>query len=197
MSLPTEDPDPFDRERELAFVRAVMARHPAAVATFIERMHWVPRMLGALNARHGRALGADDLADLFHDTMEITLRKLGEFPGFGSFESWLHRLCNLEFLNAIRRKARTQRRTVSIEGADGEVPGACGTHHAHDDVHLALERLGGVEAEVIRLHYFEELTFHEIGRRLAVPANTAKTRFHRGMTKLAAILQTCCREQQA
>ncbi len=196
MSQPTNAPDSFDRVRELAFVQAVIARHPAAVADFTERLLCVPRMLGALNARRGHALRGDDLADLAHDTIVITMRKLGEFEAFASLECWLHRLCNLELLNAIRRKARTQMRTLPLDDMSGSAADAHPSGHAHDDVHLALERLGGVEAEAIRLHHFEDLTFRGIGNRLGLPTNTVKTRYYRGMTRLEAILRKYQRREQ-
>ena len=43
-------------------------------------------------------------------------------------------------------------------------------------------------SQVIQLRFFEELTFPEIGARLAVPENSAKTLFHRGLQRMRALL---------
>lgn len=186
---PCVNSEPFDAAGELAFVRAVLAGREAEVAVFEQRMLCVPRMLGALNRRRARPLQDHDLADLVQDTVLIVLRKLSEFRAFVQLEGWIYRLCYLEFLNAVRRRGR--RREQSMELA--ELPITGGTDdagHDHDDLHLALEELGGAEAEVIRLRSFTNLTFQEIGVLLAEPANTVKTRFHRAMAKLTERLNS-------
>ena len=60
----------------------------------------------------------------------------------------------------------------------------------HRPYHGALERLGGVEAETIRIKHFEGLTFEAVGVRLGIPTNTAKTRYYRGMLRLEKLLRS-------
>lgn len=183
-------PEPFDPKSELAFVRAVLARQEAAIAKFEQRIRCVPRMLSALNGRRGRPLSEHDLADLVQDTVLIVLRKLDQFAAWAPLEAWIYRLCLLEFLNAIRRRGRERRRTIERVDEPATAPAASAGGHEHDDVHQALDRLGGVEAEAIRMKHFDALTFEEIGNRLGMPGNTAKTRYYRGLAKLAKVLQT-------
>lgn len=154
-----------------------------------KRIQCVPRILGSLNGRRGRPLGDHDLADLAQDTVMIVLRKLDQFQAWVPLEGWIYRLCYLEFLNAVRKRARTLRRTHELtENIDVATNDAA--HNAHDDLHTALDRLGGVEAEAIRLKHFDDLTFQEIGDCLNMPANTAKTRYYRGLAKLEALMRT-------
>ena len=47
-----------------------------------------------------------------------------------------------------------------------------------------LRRLGGTEAEVLRLKHYEDCTFPEIAARLHVPAGTAKAYYYRAMKRL-------------
>ena len=54
---------------------------------------------------------------------------------------------------------------------------------------LALERLDPVDADVVRLKHFEELTVEEIGGRLGLPTNTAKTKYYRGLGRLHEALK--------
>lgn len=159
------------------------------MATFEERLQCVPRFLGALNRRRGYALDEHDLADLVGKTVVIAMEKLGEFEAHVPLEGWLYRLCHFELLNALRRRARERRRNAELPDADS-VPTQDADRHQHEDVHRALERLGGVEAETIRMKHFAELTFQEIGARLGMPANTVKTRYYRGLEKLERILET-------
>ena len=39
------------------------------------------------------------------------------------------------------------------------------------------------------MKHFEELTFPEIGKRIGMPANTAKTRYYRGLAKLETLMR--------
>ena len=51
-----------------------------------------------------------------------------------------------------------------------------------------LIRLGGVEAQIIRLKHLESLTFDELGARMGLSANTAKTHYYRGLSRLRSML---------
>lgn len=191
---PSVSPEPFDSARELAFVRAVMARREPDVVTFIQRMLCVPRMLGAMNRRRGRPLDDHDLEDLVHDTIAIAWRKLGEFRAIVPLEGWTYQLCYLEFLNAVRRRGRERQKWVALDDV-AEAAGAK-TLHEYDDLYLAIDEIGGAEAEVIRMRHFAELTFQEIGAMLGLPANTAKTRYHRGMQRLTERLRNLRRHEE-
>lgn len=54
---------------------------------------------------------------------------------------------------------------------------------------LGLEFLPAEERRLIKLRTFEELDFAGVGRELAVPANTARMRFNRGLLRLAGIIE--------
>ncbi|HEX5052072.1 MAG TPA: sigma-70 family RNA polymerase sigma factor [Planctomycetota bacterium] len=191
---PSMNPE-FDRDAELAFVRAVFAGERTAMARFEERMLCVPRILRALNGRRGRPLDDHDLADLVQDTILIVLRKLDRFEAWVPIEGWIYRLCYLEFLNAVRRRGRQWQRTTELQ-EQIEGPPEVTPDHVHDDVHAGLAQLGGVEAEVIRMKHFEELTFQKIGDRMGVPANTVKTRYYRGLARLEEVMRTYRRREE-
>lgn len=55
---------------------------------------------------------------------------------------------------------------------------------AEEWVRLALELLEAGDREVILMREWDELSFEEMGKRLALPANTARMRFHRAMPRL-------------
>lgn len=187
-----------DCEQDLALVREVLADREDAIERFVQRMRCVPRILAAQNARMGRPLDEHDLADLTQDTLVVIWRKLDQYAGHAPIEGWVYRLCCLELMNGIRRKRRQPR--LASDLSSGVTPER--TSEAprgpweYEDVHSGIDWLGGHEAEVIRLKHFEDLTFEEIGRRLAVSPNTVKTRYYRGLIKLQEFLRSSKRRER-
>jgi RNA polymerase sigma-70 factor, ECF subfamily len=186
----------FDPAAEARFVREAVKRLEPAVAQLAERMRCVARFLALLNHRFGNTFDRHDLDDMQGQVAEIALRKLAQFAAEVPLECWLYRMCEYEILNALRRRARDQKHFVPIDGAEEAGAAEDDDVHRYADVHEALERLGGVEAETIRMRHFNELTFDEIGRRLRLPGNTAKTRYHRGRERLARILRAIMDRQE-
>jgi len=173
-------------EVDRRIVRDFLDNSAAGAEALLARLQLVPRVLAVLNQRRGGRLDAHELADLSQDVVLLVLRKLDTFFGAGSFDGWLYRICELELLNWLRKRRRGP---VLVEDwtADAEPagPGA-----ANDDgrVALALHRLGGYEAEIIRLRVQEDMPFEEIAARLRVTPANAKTRYYRGLARLQEML---------
>lgn len=182
MSASDLSPTPSDA----AMVRAVLSSDPAAREQFVTRMRCVPRILAALNVRHGRALDDELLADLAQDAVVVIWRKLPEFRDPGPLEAWVYGIAYLEFRNACRRRARARKRQLPLseavhavseqESESNEGPG--------NDIEVALSRLDPEDSSIIRLRHDEGLPFDAIGARLGIPMNTAKTRYHRSLRSL-------------
>jgi RNA polymerase sigma factor (sigma-70 family) len=64
-----------------------------------------------------------------------------------------------------------------------------------EGVHLALARLDPPADDIVRLKHFEELTFEEIGQRLLLSPNTAKTHYYRALVRLREALAPLWRAQ--
>jgi RNA polymerase sigma-70 factor (ECF subfamily) len=58
----------------------------------------------------------------------------------------------------------------------------------HADMDRAMSRLSGVDREVIRGRYWEDLDYRELGRLLRVPEGTARVRLHRALARLREAL---------
>jgi RNA polymerase sigma-70 factor, ECF subfamily len=58
----------------------------------------------------------------------------------------------------------------------------------HADMDRALARLSGVDREVIRGRYWDDLDYRELGRLLHVPEGTARVRLHRALARLREAL---------
>lgn len=179
----------FDLAQDRALVDAVLEGREAAIHELSDRLRCVYRILSAQNARLGRPLNEHDLADVAQDTVVIILSKLGEFAATGPLEGWMFRVCSFEFMNSLRRRRR--RRTdelVEETTVDESAAREQRETMQREEIHRALDRIGGDEAEALRLKYFEGLTFTEMEARLGVSANTLKARFYRGMQKMAPLL---------
>ena len=158
--MPADSPTP---ESDLRLVRRVLAGDAQALDELVERLKCVPRILAAHNARGGRPLDDQDLADLAQDTLVLAWRKLGEFEGRSELTGWVYRICVLQFLNAARRKRR--RRDLRVERLhEGAQPAQ--DHGEYEDLYLGLERVHEEDAEVIRLKHFEDLSFEAVAQRL-------------------------------
>lgn len=176
-----------ERPEDKAMVDAALRGDLAAMDAFVARMRCVPRMLAAKNAEFGSPLSAADLEDLAQDTILVIWRKLAAYDGSCLLETWTFRFCFLELLKRLRGRRRG---SGAIGAQFADQPAA--TDRAvlpFEEVHLGLEQLPGEEADIVRLKHFEDLTFADIGVRLGLSANTAKTRYYRAIRKLRALLR--------
>jgi RNA polymerase sigma factor (sigma-70 family) len=179
-----------DLAHDRALVRAVLACEEAAIQQLIERLRCVPWILGAKNARLGRPLGEHDLADLAQDVVVIVLRKLSQFGCHAPLESWVCRVCALELVNAVRKRRRLPQ---AVDFDEAPVPDESVAREwdrllQREALEAGLDRVGGVEADALRMKHFEDLTFEEMGERLGLPASTMKTRYYRGLDRLERIV---------
>lgn len=177
-------------------VRAALRGDTAAVEQLVERLRCVPRILAAINRRHGGVLDGHDLADLAQDTVVLVWRKLSIFEQGGELDTWAYGIAMREFMNALRRKLRPLGRSDAREaGENGEIaarPEPDPLEHA--EIETCLAELDADEQRIIRLKHEDGLTFEEIGVRLGIPANTAKTRHYRGLRTLEARLTALWKE---
>ena len=154
-----------------------------SLTSLVGRLKCVPRILASLNNRMGFQLSEHDLADLSQDTLVVIWRKLESFEGRARLETWVYRICYLEFMNRVRRHNRISRlASVRIDKVvDSVAAPATPSALDYEQLERGLVELGSPEADVIRLKHFEECTFKDIGQLLKIPANTAKTYYYRGI----------------
>jgi RNA polymerase sigma-70 factor (ECF subfamily) len=146
--------------------------------------------MAAQNARLGRPLSEHDLADVAQDSMLVLLRKLHEFTGQAALEAWVFRICCLELMNAVRRRRR-QMPNIDLEIEPRSDDAATREWHrlvAREALDTAIDRIGGVEAEALRLKHYEGLTFEELAARAGISVTGIKARYYRGLARLEAIV---------
>ncbi len=158
---------------------------PTRTTAMVERLQVVPRLLAIRNVRFGRPLDGHALEDLIQDVLMLVLRKLPEYRGAGSFDGFCCRIADLEMRNRVRAVRRARR----LMGALGDLdPASAAVTEGDERALSALDRLGGKEAETIRLRLFEGLDFAAIAVRTRTTPVNAKTRFYRGLVRLQASL---------
>jgi RNA polymerase sigma-70 factor (ECF subfamily) len=128
-----------------------------------------------------------------HDLLQQTFLQLHrarfDFDGRQRFRAWIFTIA----LNLKREHFRRVRRRPEqpLEEADFAALGidARGARRweAQKDLSRALLELRPEQREVIELHWFEGLSFPEIGACLGLSTNAVKVRAHRGYVALRAI----------
>jgi RNA polymerase sigma-70 factor (ECF subfamily) len=174
------------RDADLELVRAALAARAAARSALVERLGCVPAMVRVIARRRGVILSPVELEDLEQETLLEVWGKLPRYDGRASLETWVWGFC----FNQIRRAA-SRRPIVPRPAAEADLERVAQPeregHLELDDVDLvkdAVDSLGPPADEVVRLRYREELPFEEIGARLRLPANTAKTHYYRALARL-------------
>ncbi len=175
-------------DADLELVRGAQNGDPAAVSELLERTKCVRGMLVFQNRRLRGRLGEEELEDLVQSTLLAIWRKLDDYAGIGKLESWLFRFCYLETLARLREMRRLPRQLD--DSVDPPQPERDPASEALDHEHLyrVLDRLDAPVRRILLLKHVEELTFDQIGKRLDLSANTAKTRYYRGIAKLRGLL---------
>lgn len=164
---------------DLELARLANAGDRDATDAMIERLRCVRPIVAALNARLPRPLATDDVREVVQDALVAIWTKLGTYSGQAGLSAWAYGFCRLELLHAMRRRSRAAR-SSPLEGDPVDAPAEEPVQDV-ETVLRALDRIDGRRATVIRMKHFEGLTFQQIGSRLAMPENTAKTLYYRGL----------------
>jgi RNA polymerase sigma-70 factor (ECF subfamily) len=176
---------------DTAFVAAVLGGDANATEQLVVRLRCVLRFLSALNAQCGGFMNEHDLADLAQDTVVLVWRKLSNFVGPSSIEGWAYGIAHREFLHARRDNLRRGERQRPLPDEFDLIE-----EESEDPVHdafvvEALGRMSLEERHLLALRHDSALSFAEMGVELSVPENTAKTRYHRALTKLRELVRQC------
>ncbi len=183
--------DPAAFAADLELVRGFVQGKRDRFEELAGRFACLPNMVRALDARIGGNLQEQDLLDIVQDALVRAWSKLDTYAGEARFESWLYGIARFEMLNALRRRKR--RRPVEHEMND--VPDRASNEDEglseldYEKLHATLQELEPGTVQIMRLKHFEDLTFEQIGRRLGMSPNTAKTRYYRGLISLQSRLR--------
>lgn len=130
-----------------------------------------------------RARGVDRSAvpDIVQDTMLEVWRSAGRYRGEAAAKTWLFSIARNKIVDRTRKNARLSTVEDVPEKVD-DAPGPEALAIASGEavrLRACLDGLKPAHLSVIRLAFYEDLTYVEISRIEGVPAGTVKTRvFH-------------------
>jgi RNA polymerase sigma-70 factor (ECF subfamily) len=178
--------DPAHDEQCLVERMRTGDRH--AFDEFFDR--YAPRV-GAFAARRA-ALDAASLEDVVQTTMIRAMQGLRGYRGGASLFSWLCQICR-NHLADLRRKAARQPGIQSLEQLQAAKPSEtlaeltdfrdpldeCAADATRGAVRCAINRLSAMHAEILELHYGDDLPVPQVARLLRLSESAAESRLVR------------------
>ena len=147
-----------------AAMRALYERHYDALFAFLR----------------GRGASDQIAADSLQETMLDVWRTAGRFKGQSSVKTWIFSIARNKQVDQIRKSARLSFVEAVPEVAD-TTPNAEQILIAASDsarVRACLDKLSLSHKSVMRLAFYEDMTYAEIGEVEGVPEGTVKTRIY-------------------
>jgi RNA polymerase sigma-70 factor (ECF subfamily) len=169
-------------------VRDFLARRAGTDAAMAARLAIIPRILGALCRRLQFPMRPHDLEDVAQDATAIALRKLGGLRPDVPLDAWLHRLCNYELSNSLRRLNRQRAEPVPPDLVSREAA-AIQVLERRELLFAALDQLRPEDADIVRTHHLEGRTLAEVAARLRLTENAVKGRYYRAIERLTDVLR--------
>lgn len=186
---------PESLARDLALARAAANRDPHALERFAERMACVPRFVRALCNRDRAPLTQEDQEDIAQEAIASLWRRLSDYRGDASLETWAYRFTDLTYRNARRRRFRRDRHGMhalsEAAAADAATQADASTAsdlEERDSVLALVDRLGDLDSRLLTARFLDDLTIQEIAAHFAMPENTVKSRLRRALAKLRGAL---------
>jgi RNA polymerase sigma-70 factor (ECF subfamily) len=141
-----------------------------------------------------RRLGADSghAEDLTQETYARAWAAVGGLRKAASLRAWLLTIARNEFLKRARAGHPETTALDDLPEPRDEVPGAESEvvrSERDRGLRRAVAHLPPDLMEAVALHYFQDLSLREVGAVLGIPAGTAKSRVHRALDCLRALLQ--------
>lgn len=131
--------------------------------------------------------GPEDAEDFAQDVFLKAYDKLSTFRGGSPFSAWLYRLAfNLAVnrYHVVKKRLTTvQLDEVSDEQAQPERELI--RKEERETVVRLMRELPDVYNVVLKMHYYDDLTYKEISRAMGIPVNTVKSHVHRAKKMLA------------
>ncbi|HPN55116.1 MAG TPA: RNA polymerase sigma factor [Candidatus Moranbacteria bacterium] len=139
----------------------------------------------------------DETEDILQNVFSKTFKNIRSFDVSRKFSSWVYRIAHNEAINFLKR--RNKRILVSWDDIsttkdkldtafNEELPGEKWEHmEIVREIDKALEKLPPKYKQVLKLRYFQEYSYEEIGAMLGKPVNTIGTLINRAKKKLLEV----------
>jgi len=133
-----------------------------------------------------RAAAPEDAADAVSETFLVAWRRSEEVPAGGDARPWLYGVARRVLANQHRTRHRRDRLGERLRGelTRQVVPDQVADGAEVDAVRAAMERLGELDREVLRLSVWEQLEPREIAVALDLSPEVVRTRLSRARARL-------------
>ena len=132
--------------------------------------------------------------DLTQETFAAAWASIGSFRGRASLATWLHRIAYGKFIDVKLRSKRGQavaeqlrHGQTSPTGLRDPLDEAIANERSRH-IYAAVRELDGADRAVIVLHYFQGLSFRQMGTVLDEPVGTVKWRTSHALGRLKTSL---------
>ena len=173
------------KREERQLLKAIRAGSQEACAELVREQYG--RIYGFLLHLSGEVGAAEDLTQ---ETFAAAWAAIGKFRGKSSIGTWLHRIAYGKFVDMKRRDKRGQavmeqltKDQSGLTGVGGPVEQVMANERS-GQIYEAVGELEGADREVIVLHYFQGLSFRQMGSVLDEPVGTVKWRTSRALGRL-------------
>jgi RNA polymerase sigma-70 factor (ECF subfamily) len=141
-----------------------------------------------------------DAEDFAQEVFLKAFRKLDSFRGQVPFGAWLYRLA---FNLAVNQYHVSRRKLIEVDtdqvtvGSPGMTPEeAVIRSETRDEVREALGRLPDAYQLVIRMHFYDGMSYPEISRAAGIPVNTIKSHVFRAKRLIRSLIAQRVAEQE-
>ncbi|MEM9310442.1 MAG: RNA polymerase sigma factor [Pseudomonadota bacterium] len=172
-------------ERDDRLIERLRLRDLSAFEAFYKAYR--PKLRGFIRSVTSNEEAVDEV---FDDVMMVVWKKIGDFEGRSKLSTWV-------FSIAYRRALKERGKKPEVEyddqveeptASDEAMERALEAGRAKDRIQAALGKLPSDQGTVVRLAYFEGLTYRDIGAIMGCPQDTVKTRMFHARRKLKAAL---------
>jgi RNA polymerase sigma-70 factor (ECF subfamily) len=137
----------------------------------------------------------DQAKDAVQETLVRAWRDLPTLRSPERFDAWLHRLLFRACIDETRR-LRRHRFDVELTPIDiSSVADESSTTADRDQLERGFRRLEPEARALIVLHHYLDLPLPEVAIALGIPLGTAKSRLHRALQSMRAVLDADARYQ--
>ncbi|MFT5686436.1 MAG: RNA polymerase sigma-70 factor (ECF subfamily) [Myxococcota bacterium] len=181
-------PDPAPRLEEASDEELMaMYCHQKQRAAFEELFR---RYGGRLQGYFIRVTSSPELArDMVQQTFMHVHRARADFRHGSPFRPWFYTIAHNIRREHFRRRARKPEVIYDPERHGEPQTGPSVSSATDRAVRRALQQLDPAQREVVVLHWYEGLTFREIGETVGASTSAVKVRAHRAYKKLRSYLQ--------
>ena len=135
---------------------------------------------------------ASDVDDLLQETFIKVYINLHRYSAQYTFGQWVYTIARNTFIDFVRRRPDDLPIDERFKAPASLAPNpeeSVINRQQRSQIEDYLERLAPRYRQLIRLRFFEELSYEEIADKLVIPLGTVKTQIHRAREQLCRFIQ--------